>query len=209
MQKFLYSILIALVCAPFVIGTSAADDRGGFDRHDEHRGFEGHGDIHRFHEHDFERWRGGHWVHDRHAGRFGWWWVVAGMWYFYPTPVYPYPDPYEPPIAVAPPSEAPQYWYYCSNPSGYYPYVPECAMPWQRVPARPQPVAPAPAVITPPPEAPQYWYYCSNPPGYYPQVPQCSTAWQKVPANPPPAAPVSPPVAPPSNPPPGTPPPPN
>lgn len=29
------------------------------------------------------------------------------------------------------------YWYYCSNPSGYYPYVESCRDAWQPVPAQP------------------------------------------------------------------------
>ncbi|HTV45576.1 MAG TPA: hypothetical protein VMF05_09680 [Stellaceae bacterium] len=28
-----------------------------------------------------------------------------------------------------------QVWYYCSNPTGYYPYVAQCFAPWQAVPA--------------------------------------------------------------------------
>jgi len=28
-----------------------------------------------------------------------------------------------------------QYWYYCSDPSGYYPYVTQCNTGWQQVPA--------------------------------------------------------------------------
>ena len=31
-------------------------------------------------------WGGGHWLHDRHDGRLGWWWVVGPSWYFYPRP---------------------------------------------------------------------------------------------------------------------------
>src|SRR5438552_10634455 len=86
-----------------------------------------HGEINRFHEHDIEHWRGGRWQHGIHGGRRGWWWVVGGVWYFYPAPVYPYPDPYQPPVVVAPPPPnlaAPAYWYYCADPAGYYPYVP-------------------------------------------------------------------------------------
>ena len=30
---------------------------------------------------------------------------------------------------------ASQYWYYCQNPSGYYPYVQQCSTNWQPVPA--------------------------------------------------------------------------
>ena len=68
----------------------------------------------RWNEHDFpryaahiDRWHSGYWYHGPHGGRPGWWWVVGGTWYFYPAPVYPYPDPYAvPPPAVyaAPPA---------------------------------------------------------------------------------------------------------
>jgi hypothetical protein len=29
-------------------------------------------------------WEGGQWRHERHNGRYGWWWDVGGVWYFYP-----------------------------------------------------------------------------------------------------------------------------
>jgi hypothetical protein len=99
-------------------------------------------DIVRFHERDIERWRRGRWEHARHDGRDGWWWIVGGVWYFYPAPVYPYPDPYAPPMiaGVGPPPplppQAPAY-YYCDNPPGYYPYVPACPSGWRPVPAAP------------------------------------------------------------------------
>ena len=41
-------------------------------------------EIHRFAEHDLKIWRRGNWFHGRHDGRFGWWWISAGVWYFYP-----------------------------------------------------------------------------------------------------------------------------
>ncbi len=115
------------------------------------------GDIHSFHERDFGRWRAGNWHHGRHDGRLGWWWIVGGLWYFYPTPVYPYPDPYQPPVVMVerpqalvpapeplPPPEAaaPQYWYYCEKPQGYYPYVSRCGTAWRKVPAGAPPDAP-------------------------------------------------------------------
>jgi hypothetical protein len=31
---------------------------------------------------------------------------------------------------------ATRFWYYCTNPPGYYPSVQTCPTPWQRVPAR-------------------------------------------------------------------------
>jgi hypothetical protein len=109
---------------------SHGHDDHGHGGHDDHW----HGDLKSFHDHDFDRWRGGGWIHGRHDGRQGWWWVVGPQWYFYPAPVYPYPDPYVPPVMTAPVA-APS-WYYCANPPGYYPYVARCAVPWQPVPAQ-------------------------------------------------------------------------
>lgn len=62
-----------------------------------------HGDVRHFDDHDWALWRGGRWEHSRHDGRLGWWWLAGGLWYFYPEPVYPYPDPYDPPVADAEP----------------------------------------------------------------------------------------------------------
>ncbi|QAU34143.1 hypothetical protein [Janthinobacterium sp. 17J80-10] len=36
-----------------------------------------------------------------------------------------------------PAQPAPQDWYYCKKPEGYYPYVKRCPGGWQRVPAQP------------------------------------------------------------------------
>lgn len=99
-----------------------------------------HGDIRHFHEYDMPRWRSGRWYHGLHDGQHAWWWIAGGVWYFYPRPVYPYPDPYLPPVVVVPqpgptPLAPPQYWYYCQNPEGYYPYVTQCPTGWQKVPA--------------------------------------------------------------------------
>jgi len=121
---------------------------------------------HEFHEHEFGRfgprdrevWTGGHWHHEWHNGRFGWWWFAGGIWYFYDEPVYPYPTvistvTYPEPAAAPPPPAVPAAtptYYYCDNPAGYYPYVPNCPTPWRAVPATPQPPAPA----APPPNAP-------------------------------------------------------
>ncbi len=112
-----------------------------------------HGDIVRFEAHDWARWHSGGWRHSWHDGRLGWWWVAGGMWYFYPQPVYPYPDPYIPPtvvieqpapVVIQAPAPAPvvrapaaQFWYYCEAPKGYYPYVASCPSGWKTVPATP------------------------------------------------------------------------
>jgi hypothetical protein len=79
---------------------------------------------------------------------------VFGAPLWYPAPVYPaysYPYAYSPPIVVAPAprvyieredqvarESAPGYWYYCRESDTYYPYVKECAQPWERVPAQPR-----------------------------------------------------------------------
>jgi len=34
--------------------------------------------------HGRQAWEGGRWRHEAHNGRYGWWWDVGGVWYFYP-----------------------------------------------------------------------------------------------------------------------------
>lgn len=94
--------------------------------------------------------------HHNHGGRvhFG---LTLGAPLWYPGPYYSYPYPYPytypAPVVVQPaprvyverddvaglpsaPSTSP-YWYYCRDSNTYYPYVRECASPWERVPAAP------------------------------------------------------------------------
>jgi hypothetical protein len=93
---------------------------------------------HPWHGPELERWRHGAWWHGSHHGQLGWWWVVGDAWYLYPVPVYPYPDPYAPPLVAAPPPPpAPPVYYWCDSPRGYYPAVPACRIPWRAVPAAP------------------------------------------------------------------------
>ncbi len=89
----------------------------------------------RYHHHSFENWKAGRWFHGHHNSRLGYWWIVDNIWYYYPEPVYPYPDPYTPPTIggyTYPNGPDVQYWY-CPNPQGYYPNVPRCFAPWQRL----------------------------------------------------------------------------
>ncbi|MBA5607561.1 hypothetical protein H3H36_19575 [Duganella sp. FT3S] len=63
--------------------------------------------------------------------------------YYYYDPVYPVPAP--PPVYIeqgAPPVPPVQFWYYCNNPPGYYPYVKECRSSWRAV--SPEEVKPKP-----------------------------------------------------------------
>ena len=58
-----------------------------------------------------------------------WWWA---------PPVYPaYPAPVviqqSPPAYIQQEAPAQQYWYYCDNPKGYYPYVQQCPAGWLKV----------------------------------------------------------------------------
>ena len=105
-----------------------------------------HRDVAHFSPAERSAWVGGRWHHEWHNGRFGWWWGVGGAWYFYPAPIYPYPDYvadiYYDPGMVAPPPEAPVapvagyqpgYWYYCPPSGAYYPYVQSCPVPWTPV----------------------------------------------------------------------------
>jgi len=84
-------ITVCLVfCLAVVLGLlvpRAEAFRGG-------RGPGWHGNIGEFHREDLGIWRSGRWFHGPHYDRFGWWWVVGGVWYLYPAPIYPYPDPY-------------------------------------------------------------------------------------------------------------------
>ena len=145
--------------------------RGGYHEFREH-------DVRRFHERDLALWRTGAWHHEWHDGRYGWWWFVAGVWYFYEQPVYPYPLVVAPVTYVAPvtgpnlpgppvspqgttmvaPQGAPQPYYYCDSARGYYPAVPQCPEPWRVVPVAPpapmqppQPPAPGAPYGPPPP----------------------------------------------------------
>ena len=153
-QMLAFGVTLALSTA------ALADDHRHFPvRVVDHRGVVwGHGDIRHFHDFDDHAWRGGRWVHDWHDNHFGWWWIVGGAWVFYNAPVYPYPDPYVPSTVIvqqAPPpvpaaAPAPAYWYYCASAQNYYPYVTQCPVGWEQVPATPATMA-APAQAAPPP----------------------------------------------------------
>ena len=95
----------------------------------------------------------------------GWAWPYYygypyGYPYAYPFAYYPYDYPYYDPypayapntfVAPAPSAPSTVYWYYCTDPAGYYPYVRTCSKPW--MPVLPQNVPPeesAPPASPPP-----------------------------------------------------------
>jgi hypothetical protein len=106
------------------------ESHGEGDWHGGHGGPHGGGTWHG----SVGQWHGGRWFQGWHGGRYGWWWAIPGSdWYAYDEPVYPYPAYPNTGYPGAP--VAPYYWYYCQSPAGYYPYVQQCAGPWQPVPA--------------------------------------------------------------------------
>jgi hypothetical protein len=57
--------------------------------------------------------------------------VVARPW---PPPVYCAPYPLvAPPVYVQRGQEESDYWYYCDNPPGFYPYIKSCPGGWMKV----------------------------------------------------------------------------
>jgi hypothetical protein len=98
--------------------------------------FNGRG-FSRFTPQDRSAWQGGAWRHTYHNGYNGWWWVVGDNWFFYPGPIYPYPEYVGPDYYYDYYNYYPtpsNYWYYCEDPPGYYPNVQDCNVPWQPVP---------------------------------------------------------------------------
>jgi hypothetical protein len=92
-------------------------------------------------------YRGGHHGGGHSGNRFYWGGSVwLGPGYFY-GPRYPYGWGYPYPYYAGPPVVIPQqppvylqreqpesnYWYYCQNPQGYYPYVQSCPGGWMKV----------------------------------------------------------------------------
>lgn len=106
-------------------------------------------DVRGFSRPAFAHWSGGRWNNTCWGGRCGWWWGTGGLWYFYGTPIYPYPLVVSPITYAAP---------------IYYPA---------------QPLVPYAADVSGLTPQPTFSYYCDDPPGYYPAVPQCSTPWHE------------------------------
>jgi hypothetical protein len=96
-------------------------------------------------------WRGGGWRGGRFYGGLGLGLAIGLPLYYWGAGYYPYYDPYyypayayanpvyeEAPVYsdVAPPAyteQDPGYRYYCPNPAGYYPSVPNCSTGWMKV----------------------------------------------------------------------------
>jgi len=160
--------LAGLIAAAACLCAPARADRGDRD----HRWYRG--EIREFHDRDLHAWRGGRWYHGYYGGHTGWWWIVGGVYYWYPQAVYPYPDPYMPPAAGLAPG--------MSEPAQPV-YPPASAAPPVAAGLSAPPPAPPVAQGTPP-GPPRLWYYCDSAKSYYPYVPTCPSGWRAVPASP-------------------------
>ncbi len=98
----------------------------------------------------------------------------------YPSGPYPYPGPPAPSqpstvrTNVASQPRPWPVWYYCDQPSGYYPYVKVCSRNWQRLPVMPPPPGSGAPI------AEGLWQRCDDPEGYFPYVAQCRYHWVAV-----------------------------
>jgi hypothetical protein len=108
-RQTIAAALAAILVLPTLVAQAFAQDYRDHDRDDrgrvEHRvEVERHDNRYdrHFEQRDWDRWHSGRWMHVRHNGRDGWWWVIGDAWYFYPAPIYPYPDPYALPVLAAP-----------------------------------------------------------------------------------------------------------
>ncbi|WP_231748283.1 hypothetical protein [Burkholderia sp. ABCPW 14] len=72
--------------------------------------------------------------------RYAWWWVVGGVGYLFPEPVYPYPTYVLPAEIVQVPLPVPSglppvsAWHYCDDSQGFFPHVASCDVPWRAIP---------------------------------------------------------------------------
>lgn len=118
-------LLAAAVCHPDLAHAAPHGGGGGF-HGGGFGGFHGggfHGGFAGLHN-GFGQANGGRWDHGWHNGGLGW---TSYPYYWSGYQDYGYYD-YNQPYAS-------QYWYYCSDPAGYYPYVTQCNTTWQTVPA--------------------------------------------------------------------------
>lgn len=78
-------------------------------------------------------WRAGYWG----PGYWGSWPYAWGAAVTLPYAVAPVVVNAAPPAPVvvqtAPEAPAASYWYYCTQPAGYFPYVQQCSQPWMKV----------------------------------------------------------------------------
>jgi len=140
--KIIYSVIALFTIV--AVSSNAVWARGG------HGGGHGHGHSHG-HSHLGINIGGGFIGPGFYGGGFGGPGFYGGYGFgnpfFYPPPYYAYPPvvvaPATPPVYVQQESAVPvqpqtNYWYYCRNPDGYYPYIRECPNGWLQVVPQPR-----------------------------------------------------------------------
>ncbi len=127
------ALLFTATIAPPDVAKAAQGGAGGGGFHGGGGGFHGGG----FHGGGFHGggFHGGGFHRGFGGGRAG---FAIGLGGLYPPYGWDYSYPYAdtdgyPDYGYQP--YAAQYWYYCSDPAGYYPYVTQCNTGWQPVPA--------------------------------------------------------------------------
>ena len=146
MRKLAGSVLLIFIALALLLGIPPTSSAGG--RHHGYFGGKHGGGYHGYRGghgrrgfHGYRHVHGGWGYHRRHWGprwgfHFGWrgpgWW---GAWavpfgYYAPPPVI---VQQQPPVYVQPEPQKFEYWYYCQNPQGYYPYIKSCPGGWMRV----------------------------------------------------------------------------
>jgi hypothetical protein len=110
-------------------------------------------------------WHQGRWVHDRHEGRLGWWWVVGPNWAYYQRPYFQQPQTVI--VQSAPP--------------------PQVIMVQPQQQQAPVMMAPPqqPVMMQAPPQTPVL-YYCKATGTHYPETMSCPGGWTTMTATTPP-----------------------
>jgi len=125
-------------------GTGKYQGSGGHGYNGHHGGYpyrgypyRGHGGHNHGHGNSYSFWIGGGWP--------GYWGPAYPRYYSY-YPSYPYYYPYSAAPGVtaeqpqlSSPSQDQDYWYYCQDPQGYYPYIKSCPGGWMKVVPEPAP----------------------------------------------------------------------
>ena len=141
-------IAFAAACVVAPVSGAMAQSHGGGGVHGGGGGFRGgYGGFHGYGGRGFGFYFGGPYLG---------WPYYYGAPYGYPYPYgyyYPYPDdgylypPQQPMGSAAAPEN---YWYYCDNPKGYYPYISSCNGQWREVsPTPPAPPRPSALQVSP------------------------------------------------------------
>jgi hypothetical protein len=134
MKKAIYLVLVVLVflfvsAMPgyAVDGGASRGGSGAYGGVGHHGGGDWHGgDGH----HGGGDWRGGIWIGPGWGGWGPWWWGPPYYPYYPYYPETPAVIQQQPPVYIQPEE---QYWYFCQEPEGYYPYIKKCPGGWLKV----------------------------------------------------------------------------